>query len=756
MSQEYGIIVETMRVVRLVESNCALLWRIMNNYKLEFDKTIMVWDEGLPLGNGDLGCLIWNKSNHLRFSIDKSGIWDCSDSPERQEDFSYENIKQLVAQGKQRALAKKYDKCYDNPTPTKLPTGKLIIDLKVDENVQSGLDLNTAEAALNVSDIKVASFVHATSNYGMIKVSKSDIDIQISNPQFGQKKPSFFSKMKVGIDQSLKNICYKPAQFFEKTVGEIAIKYFLQNTNDACYGIVIAIKKYVDKTEIAYTVGVGVSDEWVQNSVNIVTEAVKSGYDNAILSHKTWWSDYWNKSDITLPRKDLEKNWYLGQYLLACCSRKGHYPMPLQGVWTADNNQLPPWKGDYHHDLNTQMSYTSYLKANHLEEGESYIDYLISLSAVARQFASKFYGGKGLCLPSVMDIKGHALGGWAMYSLSPTNQLWMAYIIARHYHYSVDMKYLKERAFPYIKEVGEFIISILKIENDYFRLPLSSSPEIHDNTLKSWVTPNSNYDQAILLAFFNEMIVLSEAVNDTVSCLMWKEYITKLEPLAVGKDNVLMISKDEKLNESHRHHSHCMSIYPLRLLNYNKSADKLIIDSTIKDMEKLGQAQWVGYSLGWMAQLYITQGNGEKAQEMLTKFWENCCTANGFHTNGDMHKRMGWTMSYRYFTLEGNFLAVDALQEMLLYSENNEIKVFPSIPKDWKDVEFNNFRASGGLLISAKTVGGVMVYLKIEATVDACVTVLNNLEKLQDKNGKTLSNKIKLSTGQIIVLRLRS
>lgn len=46
----------------------------MNTKQLYFNKTIKNWDEAIPLGNGDLGCLIWNKSNKLRFSIDKAGI----------------------------------------------------------------------------------------------------------------------------------------------------------------------------------------------------------------------------------------------------------------------------------------------------------------------------------------------------------------------------------------------------------------------------------------------------------------------------------------------------------------------------------------------------------------------------------------------------------------------------------------------------------------------------------------------------------
>ena len=45
---------------------------------------------------------------------------------------------------------------------------------------------------------------------------------------------------------------------------------------------------------------------------------------------------YWQKSKVVLPDLLFEKNWYLTNYLFASCSRKGSYPMPLQGVWTAD------------------------------------------------------------------------------------------------------------------------------------------------------------------------------------------------------------------------------------------------------------------------------------------------------------------------------------------------------------------------------------------------------------------------------------
>ena len=128
-----------------------------------------------------------------------------------------------------------------------------------------------------------------------------------------------------------------------------------------------------------------------------VITALNTEYENAFEQHKAWWEQYWSKSGITLPDKFMERQYNFNTYLLAGCSRKGKFPMPLQGVWTADNNGLPPWKGDYHHDLNTQMSYTSYLKANRIDEGESFIDYLLNTAEQGRAFAEDFYGVKGLC-----------------------------------------------------------------------------------------------------------------------------------------------------------------------------------------------------------------------------------------------------------------------------------------------------------------------------------------------------------------------
>lgn len=695
----------------------------MREYKLKFSHTITAWDEAIPLGNGDLGCLIWGKANELRLSLDKSGIWDCSNPPEEQDGFTYANLIDLVSKRKQRKINKIFDECYANTTPTKLPTGRLVLDLGVNHEVMSELDILTAEAKVAVDSIVVKAFVHATEDYGLIEINSDKITLSLEAPKYGIKGKKTRKRFAKGISQSLSNLRYDLVEYQSVKVGDIEYKYFIQPTNDGAYGIFTASKAMSGNMLIAYTVVLANDSKGLFNTAEaILNKALAIEYNESIKNHLNWWSDYHSNSEISIEDKTLEHRWYLNNYLLGSCSRKGKLPMPLQGVWTADNGDLPPWKGDYHHDLNTQMSYTSYLKANHLEEGESFIDYLLDMSDAGERFAKKYYGVDGLCLPSVMDVQGHALGGWAQYALSPTNQLWLCLIMARHYHHTCNKDYFN-KIYPYFNSVGDMILGLLKEVDGYYRLPLSSSPEINDNRLSSWLKPNSNYDLALIRAFMSELATLSGIAGDESKKVFWLKHFDKLEALAIDDRKVLKISRDKTLDVSHRHLSHCMAIYPLRTMRY-EGDNKAIIDNTIADIEALGKKYWVGYTYGWLANLHIVQRNGDKAYKLIKDFFDYFCTANGFHVNGDFANKTDCGMKYRYFTLEGNFLATDAINNMLLYSESDGTILFPAIPEKWRKISFKNLRGYGGILISAELTDGKVSYLRIVAENDITVNLL--------------------------------
>ena len=164
--------------------------------------------------------------------------------------------------------------------------------------------------------------------------------------------------------------------------------------------------------------------DWLKRPGN-GARASEEGYDANREAHREWWAGYWDKSAVRLPDPLYEKKLVSVNYLFGACSRKGCPPMPLQGVWTADNGEMPPWKEITTTTSTRRCPYYHYLKANHLPEGESFLDYLWSLQPTRALLQRAFYGAAGACLPSVMAIDGTALSGWPMYSL-PTNRLWLS------------------------------------------------------------------------------------------------------------------------------------------------------------------------------------------------------------------------------------------------------------------------------------------------------------------------------------------
>ena len=59
----------------------------MDPYKLTISREIDRWDEGIPLGNGELGALVFGSAKKLTVSPDRGDIWDKSGSPENTPGF---------------------------------------------------------------------------------------------------------------------------------------------------------------------------------------------------------------------------------------------------------------------------------------------------------------------------------------------------------------------------------------------------------------------------------------------------------------------------------------------------------------------------------------------------------------------------------------------------------------------------------------------------------------------------------------------
>lgn len=706
----------------------------LNAYDIDYDKAIHSWDEALPIGNGKIGCLLYG-NGPIRFSLDRVDLWDTRPHPHTQESgFTYDNLLRLVGSGNRddwREYLRLFDAISsDKAYPSKLTAGRIEVDFGFQtEHIHSHVDIRRAVATVEISSeksVSIETFTSATEYVGVARVNGAfSLDLHIPLYISGDESGNCTNRSGIG-DENVDACLHYPRAKVEK---DGAFTYYRQQTfTDFSYGVVVYERQFDGYSELYYTV---VTDQDSDEDMILAAEkrlltVATKGYNRLLDDHVAWWRQYWEKSAISIGDNLLEKTYYRAYYLLGSCSRKGYYPMPLQGVWTADNDSLPPWKGDYHHDTNTQLSYQSYLKANHLEEGRVFVDYLWSMKASFEQFASEFFGVKGLLLPSCSTLDGKPIGGWPQYSFSPTMTIWAAQSFDEYYLYTADHSFLEERAYPFFREIESAIGELLQEKDGKLYLPLSSSPEIFDAEPRAYLLPNSNFDLALLRYLYKTLAGYAKILGQEENIEKYERRLDKLDDIAISADGVVMLDRTQVLSQSHRHFSHLMCMYPLHLLNYDSPEHRRIYDATLQNIELNGMGMWVGFSYAMCAQIYAMAYKGNAAYEKLRQFANGFVAENGFHLNGDFKNYGYTTFHYRPFTLESLFGYCDALQEMLLQEHQGYIHLFPAIPDDWsqKELSFKSLRSYGGLLISARK-NGTEIIASIDSPTNRAICLKN-------------------------------
>ncbi|MHC4435031.1 MAG: glycosyl hydrolase family 95 catalytic domain-containing protein, partial [Planctomycetota bacterium] len=418
---------------------------------------------------------------------------------------------------------------------------------------------------------------------------------------------------------------------------------------------------------------------------------------------------YWSRSSVRVPNAVIERQWYLEMYKFGAAARADTPPITLQGPWTADNMKIPPWKGDYHHDLNTELSYWPAYSGNQLDGALGFANWLWDTKDTAKAWTKRFFDLPGLNVPMTADLNQEQIGGWHQYTHSATTAAWLAHHFYLHWRYSMDADFLRDRAYPWLHETSVFLEAVTEKGPDGKRtLPLSSSPEINDNRLEAWFPTITNYDLALIRWTFETTAELADELGKADEARRWRGLLAEMPQFAIDQQSrKMLVAKDCPLAASHRHFSHLMAIHPLGIIRWeNGPDDRAIIEASLADLDEKGTAWWTGYSFSWLANLTARARDGEKAEKALELFSTAFCLRSSFHCNGDQSGKGYSNFRYRPFTLEGNFAAAAGLQEMLLQSYSGSIRIFPAVPAAWEDVSFKTLRAEGAFLITAERTAG--------------------------------------------------
>jgi alpha-L-fucosidase 2 len=736
-----------------------------NPHDLFFGKLATVWDEAIPQGNGLLGQLVWEKNGKLRFSLDRSDLWDLRpkgnlQNPELTFNWVWNKWKQDKYEDVQMAFDVPYDK---DAAPSKIPGGALEFDISGLGKVQFvHLDIKTGICTVKWNNgIQLTTFVQADQPVGWYRFEGLNEALlpEMIPPTY---HPEGSVSVGPGRGQDLRRLGYPKGNL---TKTNESVNYSQEGWGGFIYNINTQWKKDISSLEGCWSISAHYPDKpEVPEAEKIVSRQRTTGFKKAMISQKIWWKDYWAKSSVSLPDSILERQYYLEMYKFGSAARNNTAPISLQAVWTADNGRLPPWKGDFHHDLNTQLSYWPSYTGNQLDLEEGFINWLWNHKPVFEKYTRNYYQKEGLNVPGVTTLEGEPMGGWIQYSLGPTVGAWLGQHFYLHWKYSMNREFLAEKAYPWIKETAIFFDRLaIKGTDNKRKLPLSSSPEIHNNSKEAWFSETTNFDLALIRWTYIKATELALELGKTEEAERWENILSEWPDFAVSDSIGLLLVPGEALKASHRHFSHLMAIHPLGLIDLSKGkADQKIISNSLSHLDKIGTDWWCGYSFSWLGNMKARALDGKGAAKALRTFSTSFCLPNSFHANGDQTGTGISKFTYRPFTLEGNFAFASGIQEMLLQSHTGIIQIFPAIPADWQNVSFRNLRARGAFLVSAEKTGGEIKKIHIISEKGGKLALLNPFKKDFSVNGIDLTDaqkkasviRVETQPGQEIILSL--
>lgn len=396
-----------------------------------------------------------------------------------------------------------------------------------------------------------------------------------------------------------------------------------------------------------------------------------------------------------------------GRYMILSSSRPGLNSLPanLQGLW--NDNVRPEWACDYHSNINVEMNYWGVETANLPECHLPLIQYFASSADLSREASRQAFktqtGGpvRGWTVRTSQNAFG--AGGWQW---NIPGSAWYAHHMWNHYTFNKDKEYLRDVAYPMMKEISQFWEDHLKALGPDGEGFASDDNQIDRSQLKglkagTLVAPHGwspeqgpredgiAHDQQLIWDLFNNTI---QAARELDADREWAAGLEKKRDLLAaprispeGDLQEWMIDRPG-LKRGHRHTSHLFAVYPGSQISMEKTPELALASKKSLELRGTTGDSRRSWTWPWRTALWARFHEGDKAHEMVSGIIRYNMLPNMLAAHPPMQ-------------IDGTLGITGGMAEMLVQSHADEISLLPAPTSAWSSGKVEGLKARGNVTV---------------------------------------------------------